>query len=196
MIRHLVCVCLVFSTVIGVASAKKWEIYQCELLDKKNFDGDSFWVKAHTGRQYKFRLYGVDCAETGNDFPKRNAEQAKDFKIAEKDVIKWGKKAKKFTEKFLRKPFTVYTQKIKAGGAGGKIRYYAIVVDADGKRLDEALVEAGLARVHGFHAEWKKPFWGGAKINLPRKSDKDDFQRRLKRLQIKARNDKVGVWKK
>ena len=70
-------------------------------------------------------------------------------------MIKWGKKAGAFTKKFLRKPFTVYTQKMKAGGASKKARYYAIVVNEDGERLDEALVEAGLARAYGMGAGWR-----------------------------------------
>jgi len=183
---------------LPVASAKKWDIYTCELLKNKHFDGDSFWVKTDRKSTYVFRLYGVDCAETDDRafMKERIKTQAKDFDIEEKDVIKWGEKAKKFTEKFLRKQFKVYTQKVKARGAGDKIRYYAIVVNSEGKRLDEALVEAGLARVYGYYAEWKEPFWGDAKNDLPRKSDRDDFERKLKRLQTKAKNAKQGVWKK
>lgn len=77
-----------------------------------------------------------------------------------------------------------------------KIRYYALIVNADGERLDEALVKAGLARVYGYHASWNEPFWGDAKVKMPRDCDRFDFERRLKRLEKKAQNEKVGVWQR
>ncbi len=196
MIRILFCAILLTFVFPMDAEAGKWLAYECELLEDKHFDGDSFWVKTDRKSTYVFRLYGVDCPETDDRFPDRLAVQAKDFKVPQKDVVKWGEKAKKFTEKFLRRKFTVYTRKEKARGAGEKIRYYAIVVNAKGERLDEALVKAGLARVFGFHAEWDEPFWGEAKLNLSRKCDRFDFERKLKRLEKKAQNAEEGVWEK
>jgi len=179
----------------SVVSAKEWLVYErCELEDDKYFDGDSFSVKVLTGYTYIFRLYGVDCPETDSRIKSRLVEQAKEFDVEEKDLLKWGKKATAFTKKFLRKPFSVYTQKIKARGASKKARYYAIVVDANGKRLDEALVEAGLARAHGMGAEWDDPIGKKTKNNLPRRITFKRFLRKLHTLESKAKRDKVGVW--
>ncbi|MGB0775567.1 MAG: thermonuclease family protein [Akkermansiaceae bacterium] len=181
---------------MGAADAgKKWLIYErCELADDKYFDGDSFSVKALTGYTYVFRLYGVDCPETDKRVKSRLTEQGKDFKLEEKEVLKWGKKASAFTKKFLRKPFTVYTQKIKARGASKKSRYYAIIVNADGKRLDEALIEAGLARAHGMGAEWDDKFWGKTKADLPSRMTSKRFISKLGTLENKAKREKVGIW--
>ena len=182
---------------LATAKGKRWLIYErCELVDDKYFDGDSFSVKALTDYVYVFRLYGVDCPETDKRVKSRLTEQAKEFKIEEKDVIKWGKKASAFTKKFLRKPFTVYTRKAKAAGASKKARYYAIVVNADGKLLDEALVEAGLARAYGMGADWDEPFWGKTKADLPRKIDSKRFMTKLRFLENKAKREEAGVWDK
>lgn len=196
MIYKLFCVLISLTYMASSAVAKKWEAYECELLAEKYFDGDSFWVKTDRKSTYIFRLYGVDCAETDKRFLERLVTQAKQFNIPQNDVVLWGEKAKKFTKKFLEKKFTVYTRKEKARGAGEKIRYYALIVNADGERLDEALVKAGLARVYGFHASWNEPFWGDAKVKMPRDCDRFDFERRLKRLEKKAQNEKVGVWQR
>ena len=188
-------VCLIATLSSTHASGKKWLIYErCELVEDKYFDGDSFQIKALTGYTYIFRLYGVDCPETDRRVKSRLVEQGKEFGLEEKDILKWGKKAATFTKKFLRKPFTVYTQKIKAGGASKKSRYYAIVVNAEGKRLDEALIEAGLARAYGKGAAWDKPFWGKAKNDLPRRIDSKRFIRKLHTLESKAKRGKVGIW--
>lgn len=197
MSRALVCFCFVFSLCLGSVSAKEWLIYErCELVDDKYFDGDSFSVKALTGYTYVFRLYGVDCPETDKRIKSRLVEQSKEFAVEEKDLIKWGKKAADFAKKFLRKPFTVYTQKTKAGGASKKARYYAIVVNADGERLDEALIEAGLARAYGMGAEWDKKFWAKTKADLPSRMTSKRFISKLHSLESKAKREKVGVWKK
>ncbi|BDS06809.1 hypothetical protein NT6N_18490 [Oceaniferula spumae] len=179
------------------AKGKQWLVYErCELADEKYFDGDSFSVKALTGYTYVFRLYGVDCPETDQRVASRLTEQAKDFGVEEKELLSWGRKASAFTKKFLRKPFTVYTRKTKARGASKKARYYAIVVNADGKRLDEALIEAGLARAYGFGADWDEPFWNQTKNDLPRKIDAKRFMAKLHAMESKAKRERVGIWGK
>jgi len=195
--KSLLLICSLLTFVMGdvALAGKKWLIYErCELVDEKYFDGDSFSIKALTGYTYVFRLHGVDCPETDDRVKSRITAQAKDFEIEEKDVIKWGEKASKFTKKFLRKPFTVYTQKVKAPGSSSKSRYYAIIVNSEGKRLDEALIEAGLARAYGKGAEWDEPFWGKTKADLPRKIEVDRFMTKLRFMENKAKRDKKGVW--
>ena len=178
------------------ASGKKWLIYErCELTeDEKGMDGDSFSVKALTGYTYLFQLHGVECPDADTGSESRMTTQAKAFKIDKKEVNKWGVKADQFAKNFLSEPFTVYTQKVKASGSGSKSRYYAIIVNSEGKRLDEALMEAGLARSYGKGAGWDKPFWGKTKADLPRKIDADRFLTKLRLLQNKAKRNKVGIW--
>lgn len=195
------CVCLMIvitmaASVAGVSAAgKKWLVYEkCELVDDKYFDGDSFSVRVQTGYTYVFRLYGVDCPETDKRVQSRLLEQAKAFRIEEKEVLVWGKKASRFSKNFLRKPFTVYTRKLHAGGASNKNRYYALIVNAEGKRLDEALLEVGLARAYGKPADWDQPFWGERTLDLPRKMDERRFMIRLRILESKAKSARVGVW--
>lgn len=167
----------------GAARAGKWTTYEkCTLVDDAYHDGDSFHVKAPTGYTYVFRLYGVDCPETDDRFPDRLEEQSKDFGVPVADLRKWGKKAERFTRTFLRRPFTVHTRKEKARGAGRKNRYYALVVNARGERLDEALVAAGLARVFGVGAEW------------PERMTRERFLRKLHALESAAKRDRSGVW--
>ncbi len=197
MTRILACAVLLFVTVTGdvYASGKPWLVYErCELADEKYYDGDSFSVKVSSGYIYVFRLYGVDCPETDRRVKSRLVAQGKDFDLAEKELLKWGRKASAFTRKFLRKPFTVFTRKIKAGGASKKNRYYAIVVNAEGKRLDEALVEAGLARAYGMGAAWDDPFWRKIRNDLPHRMTSKRFIGKLHALESKAKREKAGVW--
>ncbi len=165
-------------------SAKEWITYEkCSLVDDSYFDGDSFNIRTQTSYTYIFRLYGVDCGETDTRYPDRLIEQGKEFGITPPEVVKWGKEAQKFAKKFLRRPFTVHTQKQKAGGQSKKNRYYAIIVNSDGERLDEALVTAGLARAYGMPAAW------------PERTDPKRFIRKLHALESKAKREDAGLWK-
>ena len=178
-------------------TAKEWFVYErCELSDETPLDGDSFSVKAGTGYTYVFRLYGVDCAEMNDQSEARLKEQCKEFGLDEEVVFGWGEKAAAFTREFLRKPFIVFTQKIKVGSTDGKSRYYAIVINSEGKRLDEALLQAGLARCDGIGAEWDEAFWGRNKVDLPRRSEAKRFLRKLHALESKAKRERIGIWEK
>jgi endonuclease YncB( thermonuclease family) len=63
--------------------------------------------------------------------------------------IQIGREASEFTKQALTKPFTIYTRWRRALGRSAIWRYYAIVVTADGRDLNELLVSAGLARIYG-----------------------------------------------
>jgi endonuclease YncB( thermonuclease family) len=78
----------------------------------------------------------------------------------------------------------VHTKKEDAGGVSGKDRYFAVVVGASGKRLDEALLEAGLARAYGMGADWPK----GVRA--------ERFLPKLHPFQSAAQRTGAGVWKK
>lgn len=167
-----------------VTASPKWIVYEkCVLVDDKYFDGDSFNVKAATGYTYIFRLYGVDCPETDTRVPARLKAQAQEFGLTEtKDLIKWGKEAQKFTKKFLEGEFTVLTLKKKAAGQSKKSRYYAVIINKNGARLDEALIAAGLARAYGMGAEW------------PDRMTEKRFIIKLHTLESKAKRADQGIW--
>ena len=74
------------------------------------------------------------------------------------------------------------TQKEKAMGASRKNRYYCVIIGANGERLGEALLKAGLARAHGVGAEW------------PERMTVERFLRKLQTLEHKAKREKEGVW--
>lgn len=180
---HLVLFTLLTLVLSPSARAQKWITYEGSTFQEhKYYDGDSFQIKAPTGYTYIFRLYGADTLETDNRFPSRIAEQAEYFHIPQKRVIHWGKVAKRFTRRFLRGKVTIHTRKEKSGSRSSKHRYYAIVIDDQGRRLDEALIEAGLARAHG------------VSVSYPKKTNDRTFQRRLHRLELKAKRNKIGIW--
>mgnify|MGYP002506195793 FL=1 len=185
----------VISKPCASASDKEWLVYDRSILVANEYhDGDSFAAKPITGYTYLFRLYGVDCPETDERLEERLADQAKDFKIKQEEVIKWGEKAAEFTRDFLSKPFRVYTQKIKADGASGKSRYYAIVINDEGVRLDEALVKAGLARAHGIGAVWNEPMWEGKIANFSRRMTSRRYLSGLRMLEKRAKRSRAGIW--
>jgi len=189
---------LVFvSALLTSAQSKQWYVYEhSELAEEGLFDGDRFAVKAGSGYTYLFRLYGVDCPEIDKDNKAALKEQGKKFDKDESELVTWGEEASRFVREFLHKPFIVFTQKIKASGSGSKSCYYAIIINADGQRLDEALVEAGLARSYGRGAGWDEPFWGRIQADLPRRISAERFVRKLHTLQSKARRARIGVWQK
>ena len=166
-----------------LAEGGTWTTYQCRLLGDRYHDGDSFWVKADTGWDYIFRLYGVDCPETDNRVKSRVKEQAEHFGVSESTVLIWGRKATRFTERFLAREFTVHTKKEKAKSASSKNRYYAVVEGEEG-RLDEALVRAGLARAYGQTVLWP----------VDKLESRWEFLDRLKELEKRARREKRGIW--
>ncbi|MGJ8654818.1 MAG: thermonuclease family protein [Akkermansiaceae bacterium] len=131
----------------------------CELVDEKWNDGDSFHVKLEDGTKQVFRLYGVDCIETNHkeEFMKSRLDaQAYYFGLYGKDsekerlerMIGLGKLAAEGVKKSLRDPFTVITQNKSAGGLNDS-RSFCYVITKRGSDLGEWLVRAGLARVYG-----------------------------------------------
>jgi len=187
----------------GVADAKGWRTYKdVEFDNQQGFDGDSFHLKVPSGEKifdWVIRLYGVDCPETDNRFPERNAEQAKHFGIDVEDVPGWGKKAARRTRDLLRgaKEIRLHVRdpKEKTRKAKGREqRYYGIVemIDKDGKStfLHEELLKEGLARAFGMAAPWPPKDAG----RHGEEKTEERFERELKRLEHKAKQDKKGIW--
>jgi endonuclease YncB( thermonuclease family) len=94
------------------------------------------------------------------------------------------RKASEFTKQALTKPFTIYTRWRRALGRSAIWRYYAIVVTADGRDLNELLVSAGLARIYG------------TRTPLPDGRDSRTYLAHLHELENKARAAKRGAWGK
>ncbi len=172
--------CLLLLPTVVFAERKWREKLDCRLIPNESNDGDSFHVKWHT-REYIFRLLFVDTCESETSLPERLAEQAAYFGISDKDVVRMGKEAKKFSADWLKEPFTAYTQFDDAMGRSDKDRDYAIITRGD-EDLAVALVSRGLARIHG-------------KQEVP--DDMASVQTirfRLKKAEADARQNKLGAW--
>ncbi len=162
-----------------IGDEKGWDMLtDCKLLRKGANDGDSFHVIAK-GKEYIFRLYYVDAAETSLSFPDRVAAQAKYFGLDERDTLRLGEEAKKFTERVLSKgSFTVVTKWEDARGNSRLPREYAFVSTDQGD-LDELLIAEGLVRLYGMRIDG--PF-GSKKYH------------ELKDLERDAKKAKAGAW--
>ena len=162
-----------------IGDEKGWDMLtDCKLLRKGANDGDSFHVMAR-GKEYIFRLYYVDAAETSLSFPERVADQARYFHLDEKDTLRLGEEAKKFTDRVLSKgSFTVVTKWEDARGNSRLPREYAFIVTDQGD-LDELLMAEGLVRLYGMRIDG--PF-GSKKYS------------ELKDLERDAKKAKAGAW--
>src|SRR4029077_10430140 len=105
-------------------------------------------------------------------------EQAAYFGLTRAQAIELGRQAKTFTASALAQPFTIYTRWRSVFGA----RYYAIVVTADGRDLNELLVSAGLARIYG------------TRTPLPDGRDSREYLAHLHALENEAKAAKRGGW--
>ena len=172
-------------------AAKKWREYTgCEVIPNASNDGDSFHVKPTNikTRKYLFRLYFVDTPESETSLPERLQVQADYFGIPDpKDVVKVGKEAVKFTEKFLADGnFTVYSRLADALGRSAKDRDYAMVLNAAGLDHGTELVRNGLARVYGEGTDLSDLD--------PYKRDENAWFRRLRQTELEAKKEKRGAW--
>lgn len=150
----------------------------CQLLKRSGNDGDSFHVR-HDGKEYIFRLYYVDTAETSMAFPARVKDQAAYFKISENQTLRIGEEAKKFSEKILSAgSFTVVTRWEDARGNSRLPRHYAFVITDQGD-LDELLIAEGLVRLYGMRIDSGS---GSRKYSA------------LKRLEGDAKQARAGAW--
>lgn len=144
---------LIVSLAARAAESGSWQVWEdCTLATEKYFDGDSFHVR-HGKAEAIIRLYFVDAPETGDGYGKLVDEQAAYFKVKRDTILRAGATAKQFTEKFLDGSFRVITRLQAAPGASRDQRYYG-VVEAKGRRLDAALIDAGLARVSSEIADY------------------------------------------
>ena len=182
-VRQIWCLVIIFLlSPVTLLEAAWTTIKDCELVRGQYGDGDSFHV--HSGsREMIVRMYFVDTPETDERFPDRLKEQADYFGVTVPEVLKLGEKAAEFCRKTLATRFTVVTQKQDARGASHEPRYYGFVLLDDGRtNYAELLVQNGLARVFGVGA------------SRPDGPDTNEEWERLKRLEAKAKAQKVGGW--
>jgi endonuclease YncB( thermonuclease family) len=147
-------------------------------------DGDSFHVILPDQKELIFRLYFVDTPEEERVYADRIAEQAAYFGITPDAAIQIGREASEFTKQALTKPFTIYTRWRRALGRSAIWRYYALVVTADARDLNELLVSAGLARIYGT----RTPLRDGR--------DSRTYLAHLRELETQAKAARRGAWGK
>lgn len=198
-----------FSTFpVDAAEPVLWvEQKKAEFLPAREVDGDSFGmtVASPTGKRVKrtYRIYGADCPETGARgelLAQRIAEQGKHFGVKPEDIPALGKRATEYTLERLEngKPLVWTLGPMGEDAPGGskdpKRRYALVEVTApDGNRrmLHELLIENGLARAHGQAAPWPEK----SARRLGEKKAKERFMKDLERMERKAKNDRLGIWK-
>ncbi|HMP96284.1 MAG TPA: ankyrin repeat domain-containing protein [Kiritimatiellia bacterium] len=169
------------SLALRIGRDKGWTVLEnCRLLKRGGNDGDSFHVR-HDGKEYIFRLYFVDAAETSLSFPQRVRDQEQYFGLNTSDTLKLGEAASKFATSLLASgPFTVVTQWEDARGNSRLPRHYAMVVTSLGD-LDELLVKEGLVRRFGMPV---KTSLGERKQSV------------LRQLEQEAKRQQAGAWAK
>jgi endonuclease YncB( thermonuclease family) len=171
----------------AMASPHAWEqLDNCRLVSRSSNDGDSFRIAA-AGKEHVFRLYFVDCPETiqRSAGPDRIADQGRYFDgIGNDAVITAGQEARSFTSNLLRgTPFTVFTRWERVFESH---RFYAHVSlpNTQGQPTDlaEALVSAGLARIHTTGADH------------PLGPSERQQHQHLRSLERKAKAAGLGAW--
>jgi endonuclease YncB( thermonuclease family) len=210
--KWLASILAVLSLITTVAAAKdkepeEWvEQKKAEFLEIREADGDSFGMTVVPNKnrvKRTYRLYGVDCPETdarGGLLAQRIADQAQHFGVKPEDIPAWGKKAAAFTLELLKngKPLVrtlgPMGQEAPGDPDNPQRRYALIEVTApDGSRrmLHELLIENGLARAHGKAAPWPE-----RKRHRGEKDARDLFMHDLERMEKKAKDSGLGLWKK
>jgi len=171
----------------AIASAHPWQqLDDCRLVSRSSNDGDSFRIST-AGKEYVFRLYFLDCPETQHlpYSPGRIKDQGRYFAgLSESDVLAVGKDARTFTANLLGgSPFTIFTRWERVFESQ---RFYAHVSlpssSGDPGDLAEALVSAGLARIHTTGADH------------PLGHSERQRHQRLRSLERQARAAGLGAW--
>jgi len=162
-------------------AGSRWYVYEnCRLIENQFNDGDSFHVRYKT-RHHIFRLYFVDAPETDRSIEGRTGKQAEYFGIEERDALRVGREATRFTEKLLAKGFTVYSKREDARGRSDRKRYFGMV-KVGNEWLSEQLVNEGLARIYGMNTELPSGLAGHKHVA------------RLKAQERAAQRNRKGAW--
>ena len=171
--------------------SEEFEILRnCQLINHRNNDGDSFHVK-HGQKETEFRLYFVDTAESqfkkyrdGNDNGKRIREQGQYFGGLDMQVTtELGKIAKSFvTDLLASQYFTVVTKWEDVYTPARKYCYVIVKWEDKDVYLHELLVAKGLVRIKTRGA------------GLPDKTNFYDQKKKLIKMEEQAKNAQQGAW--
>ena len=175
----------------------------CQWIDDKGNDGDSFKVK-HGGTEYTIRLYYVDTpekylSEQHKSQRERVADQGGYFGgLSPDQTVEIGLKAKAFTEKQLKgNQFSVLTEWENVYNSD---RYYGIVwlpgsTEENPLRLSEELVQNGLARIHTKGPNSQNAA-GFSQFNEPdqQRQNQKIYAERLKKVECQAKQARTGAW--
>ena len=181
-----------------IAADPSTGLYQypdCEYVESKWNDGDSFSVRLTNGQIITARLYEVDTIETYiNDTTgaRRLRAQRRYFGISAfgakpeesiQKAIELGELATLFTQNALAgKPFTIYTSHADARGGANNKRIYAFIETSEGKSLAGELVRNGLARAYGVYRQ------------SPKGLHQDEARERFKDMELRAAGSRRGIW--
>ena len=176
---------LMFGGIFPSYAAELQKFSNAKLMNNPSNDGDSFFVEVD-GKPLHVRLYFVDCPETSigsKSDARRLREQIRYFGLLNADrAIYFGNEAKKFVDRILFKPFTLYTAFASALGRSAKGRVYGFIVTADESDLASQLVKNGLARAYGFSRK------------TPNGIHRDEMMERLRDLEASAMLKRIGIW--
>ncbi|MDF1741230.1 MAG: helix-hairpin-helix domain-containing protein [Verrucomicrobiales bacterium] len=179
--------CFGLSLLTTSEAANSLEVFEgCTLVKTDWADGDSFEVKMPDGNNKVFRLYYVDCIETGistTSDKRRLREQSRYFGLDDYRVAhEFGLKAKVFTQEKLSRPFTIHTTFADARGRSGKPRYYCFITTSEGQNLGQLLVASGYARAYGIGRE------------MPDGTPRDEHESLLSDIELAAAIRREGAW--
>lgn len=182
-IRSLICALIAICPTFTVSNARaNWETLEgVRIVKYPSNDGDSFRA-THRNKEYIFRLYGADCAETDLSFPDRVAEQAREFGVTQEIALRGGHLASQRTAELLSSPFRVVTRWEDALGRSKMPRHYAYILPAGGGDLAANLLAEGLARSRG-RAPVPPP-------GFPRVGTREEYDQ----LQNLAKSSRSGIW--
>ena len=179
----------------AVAQSNLERFENCQFIETDWCDGDSFRVKAASGKEFTIRLYGVDCLETHvqtDSDAARLRSQRRYFGISNlggssstsiSAAKKMGNQARAYVIDQLKEPFTVVTAFADARGDGKFKRHYGFIATSKGHDLAEQLVRTGLARAYGV-----------SRGTIDGRS-RDEFKASLKDLEFQAATRRLGIWK-
>ena len=189
---------VIVAQVSGMSADPSTGLYQypdCEYIESKWNDGDSFSVRLTDGQSITARLYEVDTIEThinNSTAARRLRAQRRYFGISAfgarpedsiQKAIELGELATAFTQNSLAgKPFTIYTSHADARGGVNNKRIYAFIVTSEGKSLAGELVQSGLARAYGVYRQ------------SPEGLDQDEVRERFKDMELRAAGSRRGIW--
>jgi len=178
-------------TPVSTSVAKGWEVLEnCQLIQGRNNDGDSFHVR-HGKAESEFRLYFVDTPESqfktysgGEDNGQRLQEQGQYFgELSQEETTMVGRTAKEFVKKILAgKSFTILTKWENVYGPDRKYAFVIVKWEGEDVYLHELLIAQGLGRIHTRGAD------------LPQGRSWKEQKSFLKENEKKAQEAKAGAW--